>query len=200
MALRELRDGSRVAVRTIRPEDKQAILDGFERLSEESRYRRFFSPTPSLSPSQLRYLTEVDHDRHEAVIAFEADTGEPLGVARYVRYPDDPADAEPAVTVVDHWQGRGLGSLLLEEITERARASGVERFTALVLASNEPVISMLGQLDSDAVEQRDGGVTTIRAELPEAGTAAPLHAALRGAAAERLRGLMASLFDLGRRR
>lgn len=199
MVVRKLRDGSRVVVRPIEPGDKEAIRAGFERLSDESRYRRFLSATPRLTASQLRYLTEVDHDRHEAVIAFAEGTGEPVGVARYVRYPDDPADAEPAVTVVDHWQGRGIGSLLLEEITERARAAGVERFTAHVLATNEPVIAMLEQLDSDSVERIEGGLMTIEARLPAAGSAAPLHAALQEAAANRLAALRKSILDLGRR-
>ena len=140
----------------------------------------------------------MDHDRHEALIAFEEKTGEPLGVGRYVRYSDDPADAEPAVTVVDHWQGRGLGSILLEEITDRARAAGVERFTAVVLASNKPMLAMLEHFGTDLETTRDGGVLTIETELPAEGSAPPLHAALRDAAAERLAGVMGSIFDLGR--
>jgi GNAT superfamily N-acetyltransferase len=200
MALRTLRDGSRVVVRAIEPGDKAALVAGFERLSDESRYRRFLSPTPRLTESQLRYLTEVDHDRHEAVVAFAEDTGEPIGVGRYVRYPDDPADAEPAVTVVDHWQGRGLGTLLLEELTARAREAGVERFTALVLPTNRPIIAMLDHLDGERVETIDDGVMTIEAELPAVGTAPSLRAALRDAAAHRLAALGGALSDLGRRR
>jgi GNAT superfamily N-acetyltransferase len=200
MEITELRDGTRVRIRPIEPGDKRAILEGFEQLSDESRYRRFLTPTPRLTESQLRYLTEVDHESHEAVIAFAEETGEPLGVARYVRFPDDPADAEPAVTVVDDWQGRGLGSLLLEEITARARAAGVRRFTATVLAVNDPMIGMLEQLDPSPVEKLDSGVMTIEAELPEEGSAPPIHTALRDAAAKRLAGVMHSILDLGRRR
>lgn len=199
MAVRELRDGSRVVVRPIEPGDKRAIAEGFEGLSERSRYRRFLSPISRLSESQLRYLTEVDHDRHEAVIAFAEDTGEPVGVGRYVRYPDDPADAEPAVTVVDEWQGRGLGSLLLDEITARARDAGVERFTALVLADNKPMLALLEHIGDEQTVSSKGGVMQVRAELPEEGTAPSLRAALRDAAAERLSALGA-LLDLGRRR
>jgi RimJ/RimL family protein N-acetyltransferase len=181
-----LRDGSRVVLRPIRPDDKEALVAGFERLSDESRYRRFLSPTTRLSPSQLRYLTEVDHDRHEAIIAFAEETGEPVGVARYVRHPDDPTDAEPAVTVVDDWQSRGLGTALLEEITQRARAAGVKRFIATVLATNRPMIALIEHLGGGATERIDGGVVRIEAELPPVGTAAHLRAALRDAAAERL--------------
>ncbi len=68
---RELLDGSRIDLREVRADDKQAIADGFSRLSPESRYRRFFSARDRLSPSDLRYLTEVDHRDHEAVIAFD---------------------------------------------------------------------------------------------------------------------------------
>ena len=198
VALKTLRDGSGVVIRPIRPDDKDALLEGFSHLSDESRYRRFLSPTPRLSESQLRYLTEVDHERHEALIAFAESTGEPVGVARYVRFPDNPAEAEPAVTVVDEWQGRGLGSLLLEEISERARAAGVDRFVATVLAGNRPILAILEHLDSTAVESVGGGVIQIEADLPERGAAPRLRAALRDAAAERL-ALVKGILDLGRR-
>jgi GNAT superfamily N-acetyltransferase len=199
VAVTALRDGARVVTRPIEPGDKRALLEGFEQLSDESRYRRFLSATPRLSESQLRYLTEVDHDRHEAIIAFAEETGEPVGVARYVRYPDDPTDAEPAVTVIDDWQGRGLGTLLLEEISQLARAAGVKRFTALVLATNDPMIALLGRLDTEPVAGVEDGVVTVRAELPGEGTAQPFHDALREAAADRLRAVRDSIFELGRR-
>jgi len=79
-----LRDGSRVTVRPIRPQDAAPLRAGFERLSDESRYRRFLSPMQELSGPMLRYLTEVDHHDHEALIAVGAD-GTIVGVARSVR-------------------------------------------------------------------------------------------------------------------
>ena len=197
MALRTLRDGTEIVVRPIEPDDKGALLDGFARLSDESRYRRFLTPTPRLTSSQLRYLTEVDHDRHEAVIAFVEETGEPVGVARYVRFPDDPAVAEPAVTVVDAWQGRGLGTVLLEDLTERARAAGVERFAATLLAGNDPIRTLLEGLDPNASETIEQGVMEINAELPSEGAAPSLLAALRAAAEQRI-GMVKGLFELGR--
>lgn len=187
MALKTLRDGSRVVVRPIEPGDKGALLEGFARLSDESRYRRFLSATPRLTESQLRYLTEVDHDRHEALVAFDEATREPVGVARYVRCEEGSPDAEPAVTVVDHWHGRGLGTVLLEELTKRARNAGVERFIATVLPENKPVIALAEHLDPGAKESLEGGVLRIETELPARGIAPRLRAALRDAAAERLR-------------
>ena len=121
-----LRDGSRVEVRPVRRSDAELLLRGFERLSDESRYRRFLCSMPELSEEMVRYLTDVDHHDHEAVVALDAATGEGVGVARYVRDLDRPERAEAAVTVIDDWQGRGLGTLLLELLAVRAREEGVE--------------------------------------------------------------------------
>ena len=80
---------------------------------------------PELSEAMVRYLTDVDHHDHEAVVALDAATDEGVGVARYVRDPERPTRAEAAVTVTDDWQGRGLGTLLLELLAVRAREEGV---------------------------------------------------------------------------
>ena len=77
-------------VRQIRGGDKELLLRGFERLSPESRYRRFLTPTARLGGAMLRYLTEIDHHDHEALIRIDEATGEALGVARYVREVDIP--------------------------------------------------------------------------------------------------------------
>ena len=123
-----LRDGSLIAIRPVGPGDKRAIVSGFDHLSPESRYRRFFSPLEQLSDRDLAYLTEVDHHDHEALIA-HSEAGEPLGVARYVRA-GDPHKAEVAVVVVDDWQGRGVATALLDRLADRAREEGVHVFTA----------------------------------------------------------------------
>ena len=75
----KLRDGSKVRVRQGHSSDRELLLRGFERLSEESRYRRFLAPMPELSESMIRYLTEVDHHDHEALIALDERTGEGVG-------------------------------------------------------------------------------------------------------------------------
>src|SRR3954453_20699550 len=127
-----LRDGARVTLRPIAPEDKPLVAASFERLSEESRYRRFFTIKNKLSAAELAYLVDVDHHDHEAIIAIDPSSGEALGVARYVRFKDDAEVAEVAVTVADDWQWRGLGRALLDRLAYRARRDGVRRFSALV--------------------------------------------------------------------
>src|SRR6201996_7910153 len=104
-----LRDGSTVLIRQVRRSDAPLLADGFARLSARSRQMRFLSPKRSLSAAELRFLTEVDHHDHEAIGALSPADGRGVGIARYIREPSDPAAAEIAVTIVDDWQGRGLG-------------------------------------------------------------------------------------------
>jgi hypothetical protein len=80
-----LRDGAAIEIRPVTPADRETLRQGFERLSPESRYRRFFGPQPELSERDLDYLTDVDHHNHEALVATDPDTGDAVGVARFVR-------------------------------------------------------------------------------------------------------------------
>ena len=181
MRRERIRDGSEVDVRPIEPGDKDALRDGFERLSLRSRYERFLSPLDHLSPAMLRYFTEVDHHDHEALVALDPESGRMVGVARYVRE-DDPERAEAAITVADDWQGRGLGTKLLHALAERAREEGVDKFTALVLARNDDMIDMLFRLGPAKVVDRQQGAVQIEADLPPAGVTDQLRGLLRLAA------------------
>ncbi|MGA8927580.1 MAG: GNAT family N-acetyltransferase [Solirubrobacterales bacterium] len=177
-----LRSGERVLIRPIEPKDKDTLVDGFRRLGPESRYRRFFSPMVELGSRQLRYLTEVDHRTHEALIATDPSSGEGLGVARFVRSSTDPRAAEVAVVVIDSWQGRGLGTALLEGLAGRALEEGVERFTASVLADNSPMLELLRELGDIEVLDREPGVVELQIELRGPGVPAALSQTVRAAA------------------
>ena len=74
-------------VRALCPDDAPALAEGFEQLSEASRYRRFFTAKPHLSEQSLAFLTAIDHHDHEALVAVEPDSGQLLGVARFIRDP-----------------------------------------------------------------------------------------------------------------
>ena len=110
-----------IEIRPIEASDRAVLAAGLARMSPESRYRRFLSPTANLTENELRYLTEVDHHDHEALVAVEPGTAEGIGVARYVRLEDRPEVAELAVAVVDDKQGQGVGSLLLQRLAAVAR-------------------------------------------------------------------------------
>lgn len=135
-------DGASVRLRPIVPEDKPLLVDVFERLSEQSRYRRFFTNLRQLSPATLSHFTEVDHSNREAIIAIESTSGQPLGVARYIRSSDDPHAAEVAVAVIDDWHRRGVGPALLAELRTRARQEGIGRFVAVVQAGNRDALAL----------------------------------------------------------
>ena len=153
-------------IRPIAPGDKQALADGFGRLSEQSRYRRFLAPHGSLSEAELRYFTEVDHHDHEALVAIDPTTGEGVGIARYVRSVSDPKSAELAVAVVDEWQRKGVGSRLATALADRAQEEGITRFTGLVLAENEMMLNLARDLGEVRTGHQEYGTVELTVELP----------------------------------
>ena len=177
-----LRDGSTVIVRPVRPDDRELFVAGFDRMSGESRYKRFMSHKKRLSDRELDFFTHLDHDRHEAIGAIDVATGEGAGVARMHRSPDDPAVAEAAVTVVDEWQGRGLGSVLLGRLTERARELGVQRFEASLFTTNRAMLHMFERLGCMRSQREGLDVLVIDVELPVGEADEALGAALRSVA------------------
>lgn len=182
-----LPDGTPVELRRLRPVDAPVLANAFERLSAESRRLRFIGPKDSLSERELHYLTDVDGHRHEALAATDPNTGEGLGVARFIRLEDEPQVAEVAVTVVDEWQHRGLGTLLLEQLAERARSEGITHFSALIASENTPMLELLRSAGGEIEQVADGaGVVEYRTSLHEPGLAGDLKAALRSAADGRL--------------
>lgn len=179
----ELRDQSWAAIRPIRPDDKEALLAGFERLSDDSRYKRFLTPMETLTRSQLAYLTEVDHRDHEALIAYEMATSDAIGVGRYVREAGTD-EAEAAVTVADSWQGLGLGTALTRILAGRAVEEGISRFTALLLADNAEMIGLLEGVGHVHVTDREGETLQVVVPLaPDLVQDPALRSVLRAVAA-----------------
>ena len=145
----ELRDGSRVRIRQGRRTDRECwrirqgrrtdrelLVRGFEHLGAESRYRRFLTPMHALGPRIVRDMTELDDHDHEAMIALDQRGAEGLGDAFYVRDSRRPDTAEVAVTVVDDWQGRGLGRVRVVR-----RAGGTVEIEVAIPASSSPLSS-----------------------------------------------------------
>ncbi|MDQ2749830.1 MAG: GNAT family N-acetyltransferase [Actinomycetota bacterium] len=147
-----LRNGLAVRIRPLSGADAPLLADGFARLSARSRQSRFLTGKRRLSASELRYFTEIDHRDHEALAAVSLIDGRGVGVARYVRSAADPQAADVAVTVVDEWQGSGVGTELMTRLIDRAITEGIRRFTALIAADNLAVLRLLRNLSVDYVE------------------------------------------------
>jgi RimJ/RimL family protein N-acetyltransferase len=182
-----IRDGREVQISRLTPADAPLLADAFERLSGESRRLRFLAPKPSLSQAELRYLTEVDGHRHEALAAIDPRTGRGVAIGRFVSDPSSPDRAEVAITVADDWQGQGLGKIMLSRLVGRAREEGVRSFTALVSTDNRSMQSLLRRTDSDAsIHQISNGVAEYEIELVPRGVGRQLEEALRAVASGHL--------------
>jgi GNAT superfamily N-acetyltransferase len=164
-----LEDGTEVCLRLIRPEDREHLVTGFERLSPEARYRRFFAATANLSETMLRYLTETDGWDHVAICAsVESRPAEGfVGVARFIRLDSAPDTAEAAVAVIDEMQRRGLGRLLLTTLAVAARERGIKKLRNHVLPYNEPIKSLLRDLDEHASPTMEDGLLIYELPLPD---------------------------------
>jgi RimJ/RimL family protein N-acetyltransferase len=153
-----LGDGSAVLIRQFQSADAPLLADGITRPSTRSRRMRFLTSKKELSPAELRYFTDIDHHDHEALGALDHTDGRGVGIARYVRDAEDPQAAEIAVTIVDDWQGRGLGAELLAQLAGRARQEGVRRFTAVVAVNNAAMAALLRNMSAELVRYGPGTV------------------------------------------
>ncbi len=131
-----VRDGSTAQVRPIGPTDADALTEFYARVSEQSKYFRFFAPYPVLSDRDVERFTHVDHHQR---VAFVVTRGNSIvAVGRYDAINEH--DAEVAFLVQDDYQGKGLGQLLLEHLAQAGRERGYRRFVAEVLPDNVPMI------------------------------------------------------------
>jgi acyl-CoA synthetase (NDP forming)/GNAT superfamily N-acetyltransferase len=151
-----LSDGTAVHLRQIRPADADAIVDLHSRLSDRTRYLRYFSPYPRIPERDLARFVNVDHHDREAYVI----VGGPriMAVGRYERLGPDSPEAEVAFVVEDAHQGRGIGSVLLEHLAEAARANGVERFVAEVLPQNAGMLRVFSDFGYQVQRQYADGV------------------------------------------
>jgi RimJ/RimL family protein N-acetyltransferase len=132
-----------VSLRRLGYGELRPVLDVFEGLSDPSRALRFPGAKPRLRDSELQQLVDVGCCGREAVAAVEVGSQRAIGLGRFVREDDDPSTAEVAFEVVDAWQRRGIGRLLIRELVPLALAAGIDRFRARVLPGNEAALSIL---------------------------------------------------------
>lgn len=178
-----LKDGTPIRIRPLLPEDREKLVEGMKQLSPTSRYLRFLQPKASLTNQELTYLTEIDYVDHFAWGAALDEPGERgIGVARYIRDPADRSVAEAAVAVIDHYQGLGLGTILVQALAETAAANGIERFRARVADVNQQVVESMRLLGAQLTEV-DHDALILEVPLPlQQITDSALYRVLRAAA------------------
>jgi RimJ/RimL family protein N-acetyltransferase len=159
-----LRDGTPILLCCLQPENRDELVRGFSRLSASSRRFRFLSPLHKLTDRQARELTEVDQRSHVAIAARDLSRPDQpgMGVARFVRLQEDPKTAEFAITVLDEYQHRGLGTLLLKTLLKAAQSLGLRKLRGYVLADN---LAMIRLLDHFKTVWRRAWDNTLTAEL-----------------------------------
>ena len=166
----ELRDGSRVRVRPITAADRHRIAAALRRMSPQSRYLRFHANREALTEAELGHLSDLDYRWHVAwgAVALDEPGAPGVGAARFVRDAGRPATAEFAVTVVDDWQRRGLGKLLLQTLLVSAAEYGVEVLVGCVLPENASALGLFRRLGGRLVG-RDGEALVIEIPVAAAG-------------------------------
>ena len=160
----QLRDGTELLLRPVLPGDSVRTLQGHVQFSSETLYRRFMSARVP-SPALMDYLAEVDYVDHFVWVMTDQD-GQPVADARFVRDDHDPSVAEIAFTVADAYQGRGIGSFLIDALAVAARVGGVERFSGRMLADNVAMRTLMDHYGA-FWERDDIGVVTTVVDVPD---------------------------------
>jgi RimJ/RimL family protein N-acetyltransferase len=165
-----------IVIRPIDAGDSERLRDSHERLSPETRYRRFLAVKPHLTKADVRYLVDIDGSNHVALVATlpEAEGAPIVGVARFIRIPEEPEVAEVAIVVDDALQRRGVGTELLARLAEQAVARGVRRFRATMLADNVAVHRLFESLSAGPTDRRRvGELSEMEFPLPAVGAGDP---------------------------
>ncbi|MGI8645937.1 MAG: GNAT family N-acetyltransferase [Nocardioides sp.] len=162
-----LRDGRTAHIRPVRPEDEPLMVEFYSRVSDQSKYYRFFAAMPELSEKDLHRFTNVDHVDRVALVMLLG--GEMIAVGRYER--TAPGEAEVAFLVEDKHQGRGIGQLLLEHLAQAGRERGLERFVAEVLPDNQAMIRTFREAGYRVASDYDQGVMTLEFSIDPTDTA-----------------------------
>jgi RimJ/RimL family protein N-acetyltransferase len=143
-AVERLRDGRTIEIRALRPDDQEDMLDAVDRTSVQSLQRRFFAPKRGFSDKELSYFMDVDFTNHVALVAQIDENGQPaiVGGGRYIVV--KPGQAELAFVVVDAYQGRGIGTMLMRHLLAIARDAGLRELIAEVLPENAAMLKVFG--------------------------------------------------------
>jgi GNAT superfamily N-acetyltransferase len=160
-----LSDGRVVEIRALRPEDRANFVAAAGRSSAESLYTRFFARKRSFTEDEVNFFTNIDFVNHVALVAVLEEDGRPVivGGGRYIVV--TPEEAEMAFTVIDQYQGRGIGRRMLWHLVVIARAAGLNRLVADVLAGNDSMLKVFASSGLRVTTTREAGVVHVALAL-----------------------------------
>ena len=167
---RTLEDGARIRLRLLRPDDRQRVAEGFSALSPESRYLRCLRARNDLSPAELHFMTDCDGQDHLAIAVLRLDARgnetDSVGLGRFVRCMDDPEAAEIALTVMDDWQGRGIGRLLLARLLAAMGERGYREARGVMHPDNDGMRRLIDGAGTDARRESEDGLIRFAIAVP----------------------------------
>jgi RimJ/RimL family protein N-acetyltransferase len=164
-------DGREVAIRAQRPGDREALHAAVRRASRETLYHRFLAAKRELTEKEEHFFLDVDFVTQVALVAEARENGLAVivGGCRYMVI--EPGRAEVAFSVIDDYQGRGLGTVLMRHITAVGREAGLEELVAEVLADNEPMLKVFERSGLAITARRDGAVVHLSLRYRDAKSA-----------------------------
>ncbi len=164
-AFETLRDGRRVEIRALKPDDRAGLVAAVARSSPETLYRRFFAVKRHFTEPEIEFFLHVDFIDHVALVAVVDEGGQPViaGGTRYVVV--QPGKAEVAFAVVDQYQGQGLGRALMHHLAALGRSVGIKELIAEVLPDNIPMLKVFEKSGFPISVKSERGVVHVSIQL-----------------------------------
>ena len=164
-AVEELRNGRRVEIRALRPDDRADLLAAVGRTGAESLFRRFFAAKRRFSEKEIAFFLNVDFTNHVALVAVLEEGEQPVivGGGRYIVV--QPRKAEVAFAVVDQYQGQGIGATLMNHLATIARSSGLRELVAQVLPDNTAMLKVFENSGFGLSTKRESEVVHVALRL-----------------------------------
>jgi RimJ/RimL family protein N-acetyltransferase len=164
-AVETLRNGGRIEIRALRPQDRDELIAAVNRTSTESLYRRFFAVRRHFSETEKSFYLNIDFVSHVALVALADENGKPIivGGGRYVV--SEPGHGEVALTVVDKFQGQGVGAALLRHLAAIATQAGLRELVAYVLPDNRSMLKVFEKSGLNYTVKREADSIFVRLGL-----------------------------------
>jgi GNAT superfamily N-acetyltransferase len=165
-AIQTLREGRKIQIRALRPQDRDGLTSAVARVGKESLYRRFFAGKREFSEKEVSFFVDVDFVNHVALVAVakEGDQAAIVGGGRYVVV--RPGQAEVAFAVIDEYQGQGIGAALMRHLGAIARHSGLRELIAEVLSENVAMLKVFEKSGLEMSAKREGAVVHVSLRIP----------------------------------